>query len=248
MQLTSLLPLSMFSMLVAMENSNADTLNTDASKNKRDWSGEAELGLISTHGNTQTDTINAKGKVQTEKEKWRYLGQVTALNTSDDSGTTAERYEAKAKSDYKLSDQNYFFAQLLYENDRFSGYNYRLSESFGYGRRIVNQDNLKLDVEIGPGARQSKLDDGSSSDEFIVHSAANLSWQLSKTSKFTQEVSVEAGDKSTLSKSLSTLTTKINGAFAMKISYQAKHASDVPPGIVKTDTESAITLVYSFGF
>lgn len=236
------------SLVLASQNSYAETNAVEANKPKRTWSGEAELGLISTRGNTKSDTTNAKGKVETERKKWRYLGQISALNTSNDTNTTAERYEAKAKSDYKLSDQNYFFAQLLYENDRFSGYRYRLSEAIGYGRRVLNQTNLKLDLEIGPGARQSKLEDDSSNDEFIVHSAANLSWQLSKTSKFSQELSVESGDQATLSKSLSTLTTQIKGDFAMKISYLVKHASEVPVGKVKTDSESAITLVYSFGF
>jgi putative salt-induced outer membrane protein YdiY len=32
----------------------------------------------------------------------------------------------------------------------------------------------------------------------------------------------------------------------MKLSYTVENVSDVPPGVKKTDTETAATLVYSF--
>lgn len=60
--------------------------------------------MLVAKGNTKSDPLNGKGKLETEREKWRYLGQISALNTFNDTYTTAERYDAKVKSDYKLSD------------------------------------------------------------------------------------------------------------------------------------------------
>jgi len=245
-QIIPLLTLNLIVFTGQSEAADSEASDKSSSQLQR-WTSEAELGFVSTTGNTEANTINAKGKVTSERDKWRLLGQVSALNTSDSTGTTAERYELKAKSDYKVSKQNYFFAQVLYENDRFSGYSYQISEALGYGRRFIDAQNLKLDIELGPGARHSKLEDGSNKDEFIVLGATNIAWQISQTSKFSEEFSMETGDGATVTKSYSALTTQIKDALAMKISYKAKHTSEVPPAIKKTDTEAAVTLVYSFG-
>jgi putative salt-induced outer membrane protein len=210
------------------------------------WKGEAELGLVSTSGNTETDTINAKAKISKELEKWRHTAEFTALNTSDKTGTTAERYELKGQSDYKFSEHEYIFALVNYEDDRFSGYDYRVSESVGYGRRVLDRPDMTLDLEAGPGVRQSKLDDGSRNSEFLVRGAVKYAWSITKTSNFTENVSVEAGDDATITKSVTALTSKVNGDLAMRVSYTVKHTSEVPPGFEKTDTETAVTLVYSY--
>jgi len=211
-----------------------------------EWKGEAELGLVYTSGNTETDTVNLKAKIAREELKWRHTASVAGLRTSDNSSTTAQRVEVKGQSDYKFSKHEYIFGLVNYENDRFSGYHYRISESVGYGRRVVDRPGMTLDLEVGPGARQSKLDDGSRENEFVVRGAAKYAWSISETSKFTEDLGVEAGKDNTVSKSVTALSSKINGNLAMRLSYTIKYTSSVPPTIKNTDTETAVTLVYSY--
>lgn len=210
------------------------------------WKGEAELGLFYTSGNTETDTINAKAKVAREQDKWRHTGDLAALKTSDQTGTTAQRVFIKGQSDYKFSAREYLFGLVTYENDQFSGYDYRFSEAIGYGRRVLERPTMTLDLEAGPGARQSKLDDGSRDTELMVRGAAKYGWAITETSNFTEDFSVDAGEDLTMTKSVTALTSKINTSLAMRVSYTLQHASDVPPGADNTDTEMAITLVYSY--
>ncbi|NOY61904.1 MAG: DUF481 domain-containing protein [Gammaproteobacteria bacterium] len=210
------------------------------------WEGESELGIVTTSGNTDTQTINVKGKIINNSEQWRHTGKLDGLKTSSDNETTARRIQLSAKSDYKTSEFNYFFGTVVYDDDRFSGYDYRVSEAIGYGRRVIHQENLTLDLEIGPGARQSKLDNGDSESEFIVRAAAGLDWKISDTATFTQDLNIDAGEESTITKSVTALKSQIAGSLAMKVSYTIKNTSDVPPGVKKTDTETALTLVYSY--
>ncbi len=210
------------------------------------WKGNVELGIVTTTGNTETETINAKAKVETERKQWRHTIFIESLNSSNNNTTTAERYVINGQSDYKFSEHNYFFAMVNYENDRFSGYNYRVSEALGYGRRVVGNAALTLDLEIGPGARQSELDTGKSDDEYTLRAAAKLAWKVSDTSTFTQDVNTDVGENATITKSVTALTAQVNGSLATKITYTMKNTSDVPDGIEKTDTETAVTLVYSF--
>ena len=105
---------------------------------------------------------------------------------------------------------------------------------------------MKLDLEIGPGARQTKLDNGETDSEAIARGAAKLEWDISKTSKFTEVLTVEAGEDVTITKSVTGLSSKINGNLSMKITYTYKTTSEVPVGTDDTDTETAVTLVYNF--
>jgi len=58
---------------------------------------------------------------------------------------------------------------------------------------------------------------------------------------------VDVGEDTTVTKSVTALTAQINGSLATKITYTIKNTSDVPTDdIEKTDTETAVTLVYSF--
>ncbi len=210
------------------------------------WSGEAELGYLSTTGNTDTTSLHAKGKVVNEREKWKHTGTLEVTNKDSDGVTTAKRLFVTGKSDYKINDLSYLFITASYDDDEFSGYQYQASGAFGYGYHVLKSDNLKLDLEAGLGARQSKLDSGESGSEGIIRGAGDFEWKISKTSVFTQFLSVEAGEDNTISRSVTALKMEIVGNLAARISYSVRHSSDVPPGIEKTDTESVVTLVYKF--
>lgn len=210
------------------------------------WKGEAGLGVVSTSGNTQTTTVKAYAGLLHEKENWRHTGKFDALNSSDAVRTTAERYMLSGKSDYKFGEFNYMFGMIGYESDRFAGFDYRLSEVVGYGRRVINQNTLTLDLEAGPGARQTKFKTGGSDHELIGRVAGNLLWKLSPTASFSENLTSEFGSKSTITRSVTALTAQLMGNLAMKLSYTVRHISDVPAEAKKMDTETAVTLVYGF--
>lgn len=210
------------------------------------WSGEGELGIVTTSGNTKNKTINAKAKAGHESQDWRHGVQLEAYNSADADRTTAERYLAAGKSDYKLSDVDYVFGMLTYENDRYAGFDYRISEVLGYGRKVIQQPTMSLDLEAGPGARQTKLIDGTRNDEFIVRVGGEFKWKLSDMADFTETASADIGEDSTIIKSVTALKAKVSGALAMKLAYTVRNNSEVAIGTKKTDTETALTLVYGF--
>lgn len=208
--------------------------------------GEAELGMVTTSGNTDTRSVNAKILLRYLSGPWRHEGRLEGLRTSDGSSVTAERYLASGKSDYRLTATDYLFATLRYEDDNFSGYDYQFSETVGYGRRVVGGAGVKLDLEIGAGGRHSRETGERRNDEGIVRGGARLDWEISPAARFTEAVLVESGESNTYSESVSALRVMINSRFALKMSLTVKHNSDVPAGVAQTDTMSAVTLVYAF--
>ena len=218
------------------------------------WTSEAELGIIVTDGNSETQNTNAKVSATRDTDKWKQAGALAALgssNTSTDAAgnkidsTTGEKYSANAKVDYKLNDADFLFATADYIDDRFSGFDFQATISAGYGRVLLNNDKQSLSAEIGPGKRYIKVTGSESDDESILHMAAKYAYTFNEQAKFTQSLIIDAGDDVTISESISALQAQVSGKLAMKASFTVRDSSKVPPTTEERDTITALTLVYS---
>jgi putative salt-induced outer membrane protein len=212
------------------------------------WAAEVAAGLILTSGNTDTDSFTGNAEVVNEREYWRHTGKAEIYTSSTDGEKTAERWLASFKSDYMIGGgPNYLFAMLMYEDDSFSGYDYQASETVGYGRKVIERPDMKLDLELGAGARQRKeTESGDTDNEAIVRGAAKFEWLMRESVTFAEELTVEAGEEATITTSITSLTSQLVGNLAAKLAFRVKHVSDVPEGVKKTDTETTATLVYKF--
>lgn len=168
------------------------------------------------------------------------------LRSSKDDELSAQKLYGSIKSDYKFGDDRYFFNRVSYEDDRCSGFDYQIGFTLGFGQNLLDSDKVELKVDVGPGNRWSKLDSGVSESEAIVRIAGDLVWEFSDHAAFQQKLSTEIGVDATISRSVSSLKANILGQLAMKFSYSVKHNSDAPVEAGNTDTETSITLVYTF--
>ncbi|MGE4048981.1 MAG: YdiY family protein [Acetobacteraceae bacterium] len=211
------------------------------------WGGDAGLGFVSTTGNTETETINAKATLVYGAAPWKHTAKLDLLKGSDNDETNADRVAVSGKTERNLSEVSYVFGLINYEDDEFSGYDYRASETLGYGRRLLQGEAVTLNAEAGLGARQDKLSDtGESEGDGIVRLAGLFKWRISPAATFIQELEGEGGGGRTVTRSLSALSAQIVGNLAAKFGVRITHTSDVPSDIDKTDTETSTTLVYEF--
>jgi len=219
----------------------------EEAKKESPWESSAELGYVNTSGNTNTETLVFKADTAYEIEKWKHQAHFETLKTSADNVTTADRLLVTAQSDYKFTPRDYFFGLVSYENDKFSGFEYQAKLNVGYGRKVLVLEKHKLDMEIGPGYRNFKVDNASSSeDEYLARLAAKYKWLISSYSEFKQDLFAEFGEDQTEWKSVTALKSNINKTLAMKVSYTVKYLDKVPVGNENYDRETAVTLVYSF--
>lgn len=212
------------------------------------WSAEVAAGLILTSGNTDSDSFTGTAEVINQRDYWRHTGKAEMYTSSTDGDKTAERYHASVKTDYKIAGgPNYVFGMLMYEDDSFSGYDYEASETAGYGRSIIQRPDMKLDLEVGGGARQRKETvTGDSSNEAIVRGAGKFEWIMRESVTFVEDLSVESGEEATITTSITSLTSQLIGNLAAKLAFRIRNATDVPEGVKNTDTETTATLVYKF--
>ena len=232
---------------------------------KSPWKSSAELGYVNVSGNTNTETTKAAFDISYEAEKWLHKVHADALSSKSETTdatvvpalTTEERTAAKwlasAQSDYKFNDFDYFYGLLSYEDDRFSVFDYQAKVGLGYGRRVIHTDIHELRLEVGPGYRSYRLEQSAppaaseeTQDETQLRLNASYLWKVSETSKFTEDLTYEAGEDQDEWKSVTSLTAKINTTLAMKISHTVKHLEKVPVGTENYDRETAVTLVFTF--
>lgn len=213
--------------------------------------GEAELGYLASSGNTETTSLNAKARMALDFADWRHKVSAAAISASESDETTQERYTAGLQSEYKFSEHNYLFAGVNWEKDRFSGIEYRYSETAGYGRRLIGTEAVELDAELGAGARQAKLrDDASGEAEYqrdaIVRGTARFLWQLNEGSRIEQSLVVESGEENTYAESVSSVRVDLRAELFLKASYTIKHNSEVARDRDETDRYTAVTLGYEW--
>lgn len=221
------------------------------------WSGSVAAGYVAVRGNSDSTNSNLKGQLFYDTDRWHHSGLVTAIGASQDGDTSSEAYKAELKTKYDLAQAIYTFGVAEYNKDRFSGYDHQSFEVVGLGWRVLRTKTQELNLEAGVGATQSKLRQpdppqpplaSSERDvnEFIGRVGGDYHWHLSENAVFSQKLSGSFGSENTYYESLTELKAGIIGDVALVLGYLAKHNTDVPAGVDKTDTQTSISLEFKF--
>ncbi|MDK1289592.1 DUF481 domain-containing protein [Pseudoalteromonas umbrosa] len=260
-----ILPISILAIL-SLQSLAAE--NTTLVEQEKQWELTSEVGAIVTSGNTETTTLKGALKAKHNLESWRNEYKLDGIFSEGESEnedgvkekeTTSRKYEISLQGNYELNEENsHLFIYGSYTKDHFGAYRSEAVFSVGYGLRLLNTQNMYLDVQLGPGIKQfeyaeSAIDEktglslaGETDSEAIGLAKLDYQWQVSENARFTQLVGIEYGSTNTKTISESALLTKIHGSLQMKVAYNITHNSDVDEDKEKTDTETSLTLVYNF--
>lgn len=220
---------------------------TAAAPARADWQGKGELGGVLARGNTETETLAGKLDMTSETGHWKHTAGFSVLHTVNDGVTSADRYELRGESQYKLTERSYVFAALRYEDDRFTDYDYRFAGSAGYGYRFIDTEASQLDGKVGLGYRRAELSvSGGTEDDLIARGAVDFSHQLTDTTRIYDKFLVESGQDNTYLQNVAGIEVKMTDALALGLSYEVRHNTDVLPGTRKTDQVLTANLVFGF--
>ncbi len=215
-------------------------------QNEENYEASIALGYVGTSGNTDTDTFNTEILFALHADKWEHNLKFQGLGSQENAQATAERYFLQNKSDYKFDGDQYLFIKGSYTDDRFSGFDYQVAISSGYGRHFLNNDRFELQAFGGVGYRQNDIINADRESETIASVGEEFKWSISDNAVFTQSFSSEIGDQRAISVLEIGLETNIIGDITTKVTFQARNNSKVPEGRKKTDTLTSLSLVYSF--
>lgn len=210
------------------------------------WSGKIALGYSAVDGNTDTESLAFDAEVNYDAVKWHHTLIGKAIRNEANNVVNAETYKVSWVSKYDFSERFFGFGQLDYNKDKFSSYKRQTFQIVGLGYRFIDTEKHKLNGEIGAGAGQSKLIDGTDQDEFTGRVSGDYTWQISENASFVQKLSVSTSSSNMFSESLTELRAGIIGSLNLVLSYGIQRNSDVLPGTEKTDTYTTISLEYAF--
>lgn len=231
--------------------------------NEKSLFTDLELGFIASTGNTETMSLRGRINTKHDLEKFKNNYVVEAFfredkvrtesngETTTEIQTTAEKYFLSIQSDYKLEEEHKgIFGFGSYEQDKFSSYEYQASIASGYSDRLLINERSYLSFSIGPGAAFNEIrETGESSFFGMLRASAEYLLLLSENAKFTQifssEIPFESG-QNRKTKAQSALTVKLISNLGIQISFVIDHNSKVTEGIESTDTQTSVTVVYSF--
>ena len=218
------------------------------------FSLEGELGVIDSSGNTNTTSFNGSLVATHEMKKWsnRYALEgiyTQSTNSDNERNTTAQRFNASIEADYKLVDPRkrvFIFAD--YEDNRFDGFDKQASIAAGWAKVGIQTEKTELRYSLGPGYNVARPQDETDEDTsgFIVRASAEYVYQWSSGARLRQSISTTAGSTTTLSRSETSISTKVIDDLAMKLSFILDHNSSPGTDIEPLDTRTSVSLVYQF--
>ncbi|WOH36188.1 DUF481 domain-containing protein [Thalassotalea fonticola] len=213
------------------------------------WSGDVDFGYTNLTGNTEETTTSGKVHVLRESAPWKYVAHFETLYSESNDEKSAERWGAFTRLEYNFTEKNYVFGRISYDEDKFSGYDSQSTATAGLGWNLIESEDMDWDFETGVGYRSAKVEDplvAEDEEETIVRLSTLFSWKFSPTASFVQLLSTEIGEENTISLSESALKVQVIGQLSLKLSYIVKHTEEVPVDTEDTDTETVVSVTYSF--
>lgn len=210
------------------------------------WKGSLEGGLNVETGNTEKENIKLASMLEYISDKWENTLKLKADSAKEKDTRISEEYRAQNQTRYRLTERDYVFGELEYVNDRFSGYDYRVSELLGYGRDIFKSDRFTLTGEASLGARQSSLSDGTEENSLLGKLGGKAEWKITDNLTFSEELTTSIASDATITESLTALKSNLTDSLYLKLGVDVEHISDVPPGKENTDTKTSLTVGYEF--
>ena len=223
------------------------------------WTGKAELGFLQSAGNTEAASANTKFDLTHEGARWINTFAMAALYSQNAEFATAERYEARYQTDYKINDRLSWFGALRGEQDHFSGFAYQATVSTGASYKVIDSPTTKLDASLGAGLKRSKAETlvkseagevldriaGEIEDEVVGTFGSNYEHAFTETTKLTNKLMAEFGGENTAVANDLALQVSMTQSLALAVGYGVRYNSDPPPLSGSTDTLTTVNLVYN---
>lgn len=210
------------------------------------WHGSADVGFTNIAGNSNSSSLLAATRMARTDGRYKHNLELRAKNTEESGLRTAEAYRFNGKEDVSISERDYLYISTTWDKDRFSGYDWQLSASIGYGRKLINTERHRLSMEVGPGYRHDELPTGGSDETTTAHAAAKYEWDVSENTRFLQVLEGDRGEDNALTRSLSELAIKLNSRLAFKTSLEIKRNSEPPAGTKNSDRTTMLALAWTF--
>jgi len=228
--------------------------------------GSTELGFLYKTGNTHSADMKTGLDLHFEKDRWLSLLNVDLLIKKTDikdkeTGelhfkTTDQKWTITSQTNYTLdnSEKNYVYGNIWYEENDFSSFIEQSSISTGWGRHWYKTNTASLWGDIGPGFKRDQIRSTENEPKktitsWIIQAQALYIRKLGEHVVLKQSLSakqaIKTGENSIYNAETS-ITTKLISTLQLKFTFTLNYNTDIEDKKKNLDTQTAVTLVYSF--
>lgn len=211
------------------------------------WDGAIDIGATVASGNSSN--IAAGLAIDAKRVTGLFTHNVkTGIDiASSDGARTQERWFADYQLDATITERSYAYLRLAYEEDAFSGFDYRLFGGGGFGHYFYQSEPFTLKLEGGPGYRYSLIDDNQETEsEIAFYGETELDWLIRKGVLLEQDINGTWTDPTSTITSVTALTTSLTEAISTAVSFQLRYETNPPTDRDNVDTLLKASIKYGF--
>jgi len=210
------------------------------------WHGRGEIGVTRSTGNV--DNLGLYGSLSLTREglSWKHQIRASANVQETDGVRTQEQLLAAYEPHYKVNDRLSAYGLLQAERDPFLGFDSRYSASLGLGYALVKGQHVTVNLQGGPAFRIENQTTGADEEGFSGRAALDARIQLRPGVALTQNATAFLDSEGNTFTSATGLEAQLVGRLSARVSYNVQYESRPTDGLLGTDTQSRVSLVYGF--
>lgn len=210
---------------------------------------KAELSLVATTGNTDTQTLGTGGSVAYRPGKWTTEARVAFVRSETSNVETARSFAADLRESRAIGPRLEGFGRYAFLADPFAGIDSRSTVDGGIGYKLLTGPVHTLRVDAGLGYSHEARKAADDSSFALANLGAGYKWQFSANADLTEApILTLAFDSSGNWRFANTiaLTAALSRILSLKVSHDLKFLNEPVPGFEKTDTMMSVALVAKF--
>ena len=213
------------------------------------WERKAELSLVATNGNTDTQTIGAGASLVWRPAPWTTEAKVAFVRSEANDELTARSLSADFREGRTLTERVDVFGRLGYLSNEFAGIDARTSVDGGIAYKLLTGPVHTLRVDTGLGYSHESRTTGDDLSFVLANFGSAYKWQISPTADLTEAAILTFSLEDSADRRFSNafaLTAALTRLLSLKLSHELKFTNAPVPGFEKTDTQLSAALVVSF--
>ncbi|MEM1192079.1 MAG: DUF481 domain-containing protein [Pseudomonadota bacterium] len=211
------------------------------------WEGAVSLAAVTASGNADNAAVGFA--LNAARTTGKFTHNVAAYIDIGEANNvlSQKRWGASYKLDYAIAERWYAFGRVAYDEDEFSGFDYRIAANSGLGYFVAKSDPFTWKVEAGPGYRISLIDaDDTRQNQFAFYAASDLDWVIRDGLTLTSDIAATYTSATTTIEATHGLNAALWGNLTAGLSHYYRFETDPPSDRVNTDNVIRATLGYKF--
>lgn len=213
------------------------------------WERKAEVSLVATGGNSDTQTAGLGASVIYRPGVWTTEAKAGFVRSEANEIETARAFAADLRQARSLTPRVDVFGRFGFLSNEFAGVDARSTIDGGVGYKLLLGPVHTVRVDGGLGYSHENRVTGTELSFALANFGAGYKWQISRTADFTQSAllttSLDEGEDWRLGNVLA-VTAAISSILSLKASHEVRHVNAPVPGFEKTDTLMSVALVAKF--